>query len=176
MVAERSREGVLSVLEIRPETAAAAMQLGRRHGAITILNPAPATPLPASIFPWIDVLTPNESELRVLLGRQADDPAESAQLARELLALGVKQLVITLGGRGAMLVDAQGTVSHFPAIPVEVVDTTGAGDAFNAALAVALGEGRSLVDAVRFALYGGAFACTRLGVIPALPYRRQFPE
>src|SRR5262249_42863934 len=82
---------VLSVLEIPPETAAAAMKVGRQHGAITILNPAPATQLDASIFPWIDILTPNESELRVLLGRQANDPADSVQLAKQLLALGVKQ-------------------------------------------------------------------------------------
>jgi ribokinase len=166
---------VVSVLEIRAETAAAAMQLGHRHGAITLLNPAPATRLDLAIFPWIDVLTPNESELRILLGRLPDDPVDSIELARELQAQGVKQLVITQGSHGATLVDASGAVSHFSAIPVEVVDTTGAGDAFNAALAVALGEGQTLGDAVRFALYGGAYACTRLGVIPALPYRNVLP-
>lgn len=165
---------VLSVLEIRPETAAMAMELGRRHGVLTILNPAPATPLNASIFPWIDVLTPNESELRILLGRRPDDPTDSIELAQELLAQGVKQLVITQGSRGATLVDSSGMVTQFPALPVTVVDTTGAGDAFTAALAVALGEGRPLQDAVRFALLGGALACTRLGVIPALPYRNEF--
>jgi ribokinase len=166
---------VMSVLEIRPEAAAAAMELGRKHGAVTILNPAPATRLEPSIFPWVDVLTPNESELRILLGRQPDDPVESTDLAKELLAQGVKQLVITQGSRGATLVNTSGAVTHFPAIPVKVVDTTGAGDAFNAALAVALAEGRSLADAVRFALHGGACACTRLGVIPALPHRSDLP-
>lgn len=167
---------VLSVLEIRPEAAAMAMQLGRRHGAITILNPAPAMPLDATIFPWIDVLTPNESELRILLGRQPNDPADSVELALDLLAQGVKQLVITQGSRGATLVDSSGSVIRFPAVPVQVVDTTGAGDAFTAALAVALGEGGSLKEAVRFALHSGAYACTRLGVIPALPHRNDLPQ
>jgi ribokinase len=97
-------------------------------------------------------------------------------LAQELQAQGVKQLVITQGSQGATLVDSSGAISRFPAIPVEVVDSTGAGDAFNAALAVALAEGRPLQEAVRFALHGGALACTRLGVIPALPYRHQLPE
>jgi len=167
---------VMSVLEIRPETAAAAMELGRRHGALTILNPAPATRLDPAIFPWIDVLTPNESELRVLVGRQPDDPTDSRELAQELLAQGVKQLVITQGGQGALLVERSGDSTHFPAVPVSIVDTTGAGDAFNAALAVALGEGKPLRDAIRFALYSGAFACTRLGVIPALPHRDELPS
>lgn len=167
---------VLSVLEIRPESAAAAMALGRRHGAITILNPAPATVLDEAIFPLIDVLTPNESELRILLGRQPNDPVESGELAMELLAKGVRQLVITRGAKGALLVDTSGAVTHFPAIPAKVVDTTGAGDAFNGALAVALGEGKVLADAVRYALHAGAYACTRLGVIPALPYRHDLPQ
>lgn len=162
---------VMSVLEIRPETAAAAMELGRRHGALTILNPAPATPLNPAIFPWVDVLTPNETELRVLLGRQPDDPIDSLELARELLAQGVRQLVITQGGQGALLVEQTGLATHFPAVSVPIIDTTGAGDAFNAALAVALGEARPLGEAIQFALRAGAFACTRLGVIPALPHR-----
>src|SRR5690606_1749399 len=105
-----------------------------------------------------------------------DDPTDSRELAMELLARGVKQLVLTRGSQGATLVESSGNVTHFPAIPAKVADTTGAGDAFNAALAVVLGEGRSLTDAVRFALHGGAYACTRLGVIPALPHRNNMPQ
>jgi ribokinase len=163
---------VMSVLEIRPETAACALELGYRHGALTILNPAPAAQLDPSLFRFVDVLTPNESELRILLGRRPDDPTESVELARELLALGMKQIVITQGSRGALLVDGAGKTTQFAAIPVQTVDTTGAGDAFTASLAVALGEGKGLTEAVYFALRGGALTCTRLGVVPALPYRK----
>ena len=111
------------------------------------------------------MLTPNESELRVLLGRQPDDPADSSELAQELLARGIKQLVITRGSRGATLVEPSGNVTHFAAVPVDVVDTTGAGDAFTAALAVALGEAEITPRRRALALHGGAYACRRLGVI-----------
>ncbi len=164
---------VMTVLEIRQETAARAMQLGRRHGAITILNPAPAEKLDPAVFPFVDVLTPNESELRILSGLRPDDPADTVQLAQGLRRQGVKNIVITRGSRGALVIDAAGQVEMIDSVPVEVVDTTGAGDAFNSALAVAMAEGKSLGEAVRFAMVAGALACTRLGVIPSLPRRTE---
>lgn len=168
----KASDVVMTVLEIPIPAAARAMELGRKHGARTILNPAPARALPDSIFRHVDYLTPNESELRILLGLPADDPRSSRQLAGELRRRGVRNVVVTLGRTGALVLTDEIDVK-VPAIPVEVVDTTGAGDAFNSGFAVALGEGRDIVDAVRFGVVCGGIACTRLGVIPGLPDRAQ---
>lgn len=161
---------VMAVLEVPVEAAARAMELGRKHGARTILNPAPAKPLPDAIFASVDYLTPNESELRILLGLSPDDPRSSRDLAQELRRRGVRNVVVTLGRTGALILtdDLDVTV---PALTVDVVDTTGAGDAFNSGFAVALAEGRDIVDAVRFGVVCGGIACTRLGVVPSLPQR-----
>jgi len=161
---------VMAVLEIPIPAAARAMELGRRHGASTILNPAPARALPDSIFANVDYLTPNESELRILLGLPADDPRSSRELAGELRRRGVRNVVVTLGRTGALILTDELDVM-VPAVPVNVVDTTGAGDAFNSGFAVALAEGRSIVDAVRFGVVCGGIACTKLGVVPSLPDR-----
>jgi ribokinase len=166
---------VMTVLEVPIAAAARAMELGRRHGVKTILNPAPARRLPDAIFASVDYLTPNESELRILLGLPADDPSSSRELAGELRRRGVRNLVVTLGRSGALILTDRLDVMA-PAVPVEVTDTTGAGDAFNSGFAVALAEGRDIVDAVRFGvacggLACGGLACTRLGVIPGLPDR-----
>jgi ribokinase len=162
---------VLSVLEIPAETAGRAMALARHHGAVAVLNPAPATSLDDAVLGQVDVLTPNAGELRILLGLSPDDPSDTLALAHRLQARGVRNLVVTLGSGGALIVGADGATEQVPGVPVEVVDTTGAGDAFTCALGVALAEGRPLPEAVRFAVHAGALACTRLGVIPALPYR-----
>jgi ribokinase len=161
---------VMTVLEVPIPAAARAMELGRKHGAKTILNPAPARPLPETLFGSVDYLTPNESELRILLGLPADDPRSSRELATELRRRGARNVVVTLGREGALILtdDVDVTV---PAVAVDVVDTTGAGDAFNSGFAVALAEGRDIVDAVRFGVVCGSIACTRLGVIPSLPNR-----
>jgi len=161
---------VMTVLEIPVPAAVRAMELGRRHGAITILNPAPAAPLPESVFPHVDYLTPNESELRILLGLRPDDPRPSRELVDLLRRRGARNVIVTLGSRG-VLVATESIDTVVPAAPVEVVDTTGAGDGFNAGFAAALAEGRSLVDAVRFGTACGGLVCTRLGVIPGLPSR-----
>jgi ribokinase len=163
---------VLSVLEILPETAGRAMALARKHGAVAILNPAPATKLDDSVLGQVDILTPNASELRILLGLAPDDPTDTLALAHRLQERGVRNLVVTLGGEGALIVRAGGDVEQVPGLPVDVVDTTGAGDAFNCALGVSVAEGATLADAVRFATRAGALACTKLAVIPALPYRK----
>ena len=172
-------DAVLSVLEIDPATAAHGLGLARRHGAITILNPAPAQPLSDDLLSVVDVLTPNESELRILSGLPPDDPTDMMELARRLLARGVRHLVVTRGGEGALVISAGGGPAQAVAgVPVTVVDTTGAGDAFTCALGVALAEAgaadeASVLAAVRFAVYAGALACTRLGVVPALATRAE---
>jgi ribokinase len=116
----------------------------------------------------IDVLTPNETEARVLAGRNPDAVIEPAELARELIGRGVKQVVMTLGEKGALIVTASSS-THVPAVAMAAVDTTGAGDAFNAGLATALARRASLEAAVQFAVVTGGLAVTKEGVIPSLP-------
>lgn len=166
-----SSDVVLSVLEINPATAARGMALARKHGVTSILNPAPAQPLDDSLLSQVDVLTPNESELRILCGLPPDDPTGTLELAHRLQQRGVRNLVVTRGGDGALIITADGHTEHVPGKKVNVVDSTGAGDAFTCALAVALAEGKPLKEAVEFAVCAGALACTQLGVIPALAGR-----
>lgn len=161
---------VMTVLEIPVAAAARALELGRKHGVSTILNPAPAQQVDDRVFAQIDYLTPNETELRILMGLAPDDPTPTVELAWQLRQRGVKNLIVTQGEKGALLLNDAGQV-EVPGCKVDVVDTTGAGDAFTAGLAIALAEGRSLLDAVRYANCAGALACTKLGAIPALATR-----
>jgi ribokinase len=162
---------VLTQLEIPVPAAEAALSRARAHGAITILNPAPVRPLPASCLKAIDILTPNETEARVLAGYSPADSISPEQVARQLITNGVKTVILTLGENGALIVTSTAT-TLVPAIAVTATDTTGAGDAFNAGLATALSFGAELEDAVRFAVIAGGLAVTKEGVIPALPSRQ----
>jgi ribokinase len=161
---------VLTQLEIPVAAAEAALRLGRAGGTITILNPAPVRHLPPSVLQLIDVLTPNQVEAKLLTGRSPDAVIEPEQLARELIRRGVKQVVMTMGERGALIVTSSSS-TRVPAVPMSAVDTTGAGDAFNAGLAIALASGASLEAAVQFAVVTGGLAVTKEGVIPSLPTR-----
>jgi ribokinase len=160
---------VLTQLEIPVEAAGEAMRRGKKEGAITILNPAPVRPLTTAILQNVDILTPNESEAKVLAGYDPKAEVAAEQVARELLSMGVKSVVMTLGERGALLISSD-LVKAVPAVRVSAVDTTGAGDAFNAGLATAVACGVDLQEAVQFAVVTGALAVTREGVIPALPH------
>jgi ribokinase len=159
---------VLTQLEVPVPAAEAALSLGRTRGATTILNPAPVRPLPPSVMQLVDVLTPNETEAKVLAGMDPQQAIEPVEVARKLIREGVKTVVMTLGEKGALIVSAS-SLTHVPAIAVTAVDTTGAGDAFNAGLAVALASSADLEAAVRFAVITGGLAVTREGVIPSLP-------
>jgi len=161
---------VMTVLEIPVEAAAHAMELGRKYNVRTILNPAPATKVDDAILKNVDYLTPNETELRILLGLSPNDPTPTGELAQQLRQRGVGNLIVTMGEKGAMIL-TDDYIQEIPGATVEVVDTTGAGDAFNSGLAVALAEGKALVEAVKYANCAGAIACTKLGVIPALGAR-----
>lgn len=163
-----SADVVLSQLEIPADAAEAAMTRGRGHGAITILNPAPARPLHPAALHNVDVLTPNEAEAKLLLGHRPEAAIEPPQLARGLLQLGPRNAVVTLGEEGAFIA-TRTWEKGVPAIKVPAVDTTGAGDAFNAGLAVALAHGADLEAAVNLAVITGGLAVTKDGVVPALP-------
>jgi ribokinase len=171
----RPPDVVLTQLETPVEAAEAALAYGRAHLAITILNPAPVRPLPTSVLQLVDVMTPNEVEARVLVAGSPDGGGEAEDVARELIGAGVKQVVMTLGENGALIVSEE-AATRIPAIKVTPVDTTGAGDAFNAGLAVALASGADLEEAVRFAVVTGGLAVTKEGVIPSLPFRENVLE
>jgi ribokinase len=161
---------VLTQLEIPVAAAEAALVCGRARGAITILNPAPVRPLPPAVLVKVDILTPNQVEAKVLAGLAPDETIDPEAVARKLMARGVKQVVMTLGEEGALIVTASSCV-RVPAVRMAAVDTTGAGDAFNAGLATALAYGADLETAVRFAVVTGGLAVTKEGVIPSLPRR-----
>ena len=163
---------VMTQFEIPLETVARAMELGRNYGVMTILNPAPAEPIEAELLANVDLLTPNETEIRILLGLPPDDPTPTLELTKQLLDFGVEQIVVTRGKHGALIVTPDGS-AEIPPANIQAVDVTGAGDSFNAALAVSLGEGLELREAVQQANYAGAYAATRLGVIDGLPTRAE---
>ncbi|HSJ51007.1 MAG TPA: ribokinase [Actinomycetota bacterium] len=166
---------LLCQLECPPELFAAAAARARAQGVTTILNPAPAAPLDDPTLALVDLLTPNETELGVLAGRPVEGEPEIEAAARSLLDRGVGVVVVTLGERGALLVQPEG-VSAFEARPVRAVDTTGAGDAFNAGLVAGLAAGSPLADAIALGLRAGAFCVTRLGVVEGLPTMERLAE
>jgi ribokinase len=131
--------------------------------------------MPKDAFRSIDLVTPNETELRILLGLEPDDVTPTAELASQLQREYGTTVIVTRGEHGSLLL-TEDDRREFPAVPVKVVDTTGAGDAFTAALAVALAEGKNIATAIRFATCSGAFACTRLGVIPSLGHRTEIDK
>ena len=140
-----------------------------------ILNPAPACQLPDSLLATLSLLTPNEVETQMLTGILPDTRQNAVRAARQLQNRGVETVLITLGARGALLVTREGA-TQIPAPRVDVLDTTAAGDAFNGALACAIGEGQPLEEAVRFANCAGAITVSGRGAQPAIPNRRQILE
>jgi ribokinase len=166
---------VMAQLETHPRAVAEGFRIARRHGALTLLNPGPYRPLSADLLALVDVLTPNETEARQLAGLSPDDTTPIVEVAARLRALGPRIVCVTLGGDGALVATPDETF-RAPAFRVPVVDATGAGDSFNAALAVALARGDDLRAAVRQANAAGALAVTRTGVVPALPTREQLAE
>ncbi|MFK0151639.1 ribokinase [Streptomyces sp. NPDC090499] len=136
-------------------------------GSRFVLNPSPPRPLPGEVLAACDPLIVNEHEARVILG-EACVSEEPADWARLLLAKGPKSVVVTLGAEGALVADGDG-VSHVPSVKVDAVDTTGAGDAFTAALAVRLGAGAPLPEAAAYAARVGAAAVTRRGAQESYP-------
>jgi len=159
--------------EVPVPVARRGLELARRHGVATILNPAPAVPLPDEIFPLVDFLTPNESEAAALVGFPVEGAAGAEAAADALRAKGVGTAVITLGAAGALVVSAsvRRIVPARPAGPV--LDTTGAGDAFNGGFAVALAEGRPPVEAARFGCAVAGISVTRHGTAPSMPSREE---
>ncbi len=147
---------VLAQLEVPVETVIAAFDVARHVGATTILNPAPATPLPGELLALVDICVPNEHEAELIGGADA------------LLAAGATTVITTLGRRGARVTDASGS-RHVPTFAVEPVDTTGAGDSFVGGLAARLALGDGLDIALPWASAAGALATTKSGAVPSIP-------
>ncbi|HLG51340.1 MAG TPA: ribokinase [Chloroflexota bacterium] len=165
-----SAQVLLVQLEVPLDTVRAALELGRAHGLITILNPAPAGSLPDDLLRLVDWLTPNEVEAAALLGTRVEGLEAALAAARALRMRGPRHVVITLGAQGAVYA-GDGDGWWVPPFPVAAVDSTAAGDAFNAALAVALAEGRPIPEVLRYAGAAGACAVTHAGARPSLPSR-----
>lgn len=163
---------VVLQLEIPLPAVVHAAEVAERHGVPVILNPAPAAVIPDELLRRCYLLTPNRSECAMLTGMPVTDAADVERAADALLARGVRHVVVTLGGEGS-LVKGPDCCERVEARRVEAVDTTGAGDTFNGALAVALSEGRPLREAVRFATAASSIAVTRMGAQSSVPMREE---
>jgi len=149
------------------------LRIARAAGVPTILNPAPAAPLPSEIFRLCDYLTPNESEAAALVGFPVANIEDAGRAADALIAHGVRNVIVTLGANGA-LVRTDRIDEHVPAVDAgPVVETTGAGDAFNGGLATALAEGMDIVAATRFGCATAGISVTRPGTAPSMPSRAE---
>ncbi|MCF7808301.1 MAG: ribokinase [Candidatus Marinimicrobia bacterium] len=166
---------MLIQLEIPLDTVARALSLAKDHECITIMNPAPAAKLSEDIFPLIDICTPNEIELRMMSENRAIADGDIESMAKHLLSKGVGKVIVTLGSEGAMLVH-QGGARIFHAREVKAVDTTGAGDAFNGALASSLATGTGVEEAIEFAMDVAAYCVTRPGAQTSMPTKHQIDE
>jgi ribokinase len=158
-------------LELPLATVEHGLRIAHTHGVPTILNPAPAAPLSDNIYPLCDYLTPNESEAATLTGIRVTDLASAERAATALLKRGVRNVILTLGAQGALIKNHTLT-RHIPAVTAgPIVETTGAGDAFNGGLATALAEGMNLTESTRFACAVAGISVTRPGTAPSMPRR-----
>jgi len=163
---------LLLQLEIPIPTVLRAAQRARDNGTRVLLNPAPAQPLPDELIALADFIIPNETELSLLTGIDVNGPAGAEQAARALVQRGADHVIVTLGSRGALLVDKD-TSLRVDTFKVDVVDTTAAGDAFIGGFASALLQNQPLKDCVRFGCACGALAVTKFGAQPSLPTKEE---
>jgi len=159
-------------LEIPIETTLEAFRIAKSGNVRTILNPAPAAPIPDELLKLTDICAPNETETELLTGEPVGKLDEAEAAARKLLSRGPGTVILTLGERGALLVD-KNNVENIPAVKVDAVDPTGAGDAFIGSLAVYLGEGLPIRDAILRANAVAALSVTRIGTQISFPTRAE---
>jgi len=165
-----SSDVIISPLEIPLLTALKAAQIARPKGVKTILNPAPAVDLRNNDLSSIFALTPNETEGRVCLGLDPDDNISDQDLAVALLELGVENVILTRGALGVLWA-SKGGIKEISALNVKVVDSVGAGDAFNAGLAVGLSENKSIIDAIKLGISAASLSTQKRETIESYPYR-----
>ncbi len=167
----------LTQLETPLETTIHALKVAKRNNVTTILNPAPAATLPKDLFPLIDYFTPNESEASFYANKEIKNQDDAKNSSKDLLDLGIKNVVITLGENGVYFENKD--ISHFvPALSLgdKVVDTSGAGDAFNGSFAAALCEDKDIKDAIVFANTFAGISTTRIGTANSMPSREEIDK
>lgn len=160
---------VLLQLEVPLPTVARAMDMARQHHVTVLLDPAPAVEQLPQELRQADVLCPNETEASLLTGIDVHNLASAEAAARTLQRTTGGHIMLTMGGDGVLVVMSDGTCEHVPAVNVDAVDTTAAGDAFAGAVGVYLAMGGSILDAARFGCRAGALAASRPGAQPAMP-------
>jgi ribokinase len=165
-------DAVLTQFETTIEAVVATKELAHKYGKPFILNPAPYIDVPKEIFDGVDYVTPNETETEQFTGIAVNTIEDCRIAAQKFFEMGVKNVVITLGVRGAFYTDGK-TEIVVPAIKVKAVETTGAGDAFNGGLSTAIAEGLPMDVALKFATCTSAISVTRLGSSPSMPYRHE---
>ena len=156
-------------LETPPATILEAARLAKDRQAKVVLNPAPARPLTEDLLSLVDVLVPNEHEIFQISDQINQNGNQVESAARMLISQGVGSVVTTLGGEGVSIIEADQKEVRIPSYPVDVIDTTAAGDSFVAALAVGLADGKSIKDACLYANAVGALTVTKMGAQPSLP-------
>ncbi len=163
----------LTQLELQVPAVEHGLRLAHGLGVTTILNPAPGLPLPPGIFALCDYVTPNETEAALLTGLQVTNFEEAERAAQALLDRGARNAVVSLGAQGALVKNAR-ISTHVHAIDAgPVLETTGAGDAFNGGFAIALAEGKDIVAATRFGCAVAGISVTRPGTAPSMPTREE---
>jgi ribokinase len=174
----RAAQALVCQLETPQDATWHAIGIARAAGVRVLLNPAPAQAVDVARLAEVDLLVPNESEAMslatLLLGATGQAPANAREAAVQLRAAGVGTVVVTLGGEGVLVADAAG-LRHFAAPAVDARDTSGAGDTFVGALAVALGRGATLDDAIGWAQAAAAISVTRRGTMDAMPLAAEMP-
>ena len=171
----RKTELIILQLEMRLDVTKEIIRRAHAYGVKVLLNPAPAVKLEKEILGLLDYITPNETELSILTGLPTETDEEVIAAEKELLSYGTKTVVATIGSRGALMA-TKDNVQIVKGYKVKAVDTVAAGDSFNGALAVALTEGKTLEEAVRFANAMGALTVTEKGAIPSLHTRAQVED
>ena len=173
----RNSKIFLTQLEAPKDAVMYALKKASDLGVTTILNPAPAASIEKSVFPLIDYFTPNEIEASFYVNHEVETRDDARRAAESLLDMGIKNVVITLGEKGAFFANAhEAFFCPVATLKTPVVDTTGAGDAFNAGLAVALTENMSVQEAMAFASTTAGLSTTKIGTAKAMPGREQIEE
>lgn len=166
---------VLTQLEIPIDIALYALKRAKELGKTTILNPAPAVNLMGRDLSFVDIITPNETEARITIGELPDAPLTHRQVATKLLQTGCKKVIMTLGGDGVDIHTLEES-AHVDSYKIDVVDSNGAGDSFNAGLTVALADGASMKDAVAYANAVAGLCCTKWETVPSYHTAKEVDE